>query len=70
MARFAVIKVIDEALAPLSCLTDMLSGEEHVTVSVVIPMLRLMETKILKEKDSDTQLTKDLKQRIYTDIKL
>ena len=70
MARFAVIKVIDEALAPLSCLTDMLSGEEHVTVSVVIPMLCLMETKILKEKDSDTQLTKDLKQRIYTDIKL
>lgn len=51
----AVIKSIDEALSPLTCLTDMLSGEEYVTVSVVIPMLSLMEKKILKEKD---QLTK------------
>ncbi len=67
----AVIKAIDEALAPLSCLTDMLSGEDYVTVSVVIPMLSLMETKILKEKDSDAhQLTKDLKKRIYNDIKV
>lgn len=28
----AVIKSIDEALSPLTCLTDMLSGEEYVTV--------------------------------------
>ena len=55
-----MIKSIDEALSPLSCLTDLLSGEEYVTVSVVVPMLDLMKQKILKVKDTDTQLTIDI----------
>ena len=61
-----VIKSIDEALSPLSFLTDLLSGEEYVTV---VPMLSILEKKILKINATDTCLTKDIKKGIYSDIK-
>jgi hypothetical protein len=63
-----VIKAIHDALSPLSTLTDLLSGENYVTVSVICPMLRLIESRILKEKDTDTQLTKDIKDKICSDL--
>ena len=63
-----VLQSINGALSPLSSLTDILSGETYVTVSSVIPMLQLIEASILKEKESDTQLTKDIKMRVITDI--
>jgi len=50
-------------------LTDALSGESYVTISAVLPMLHLIESSILKEEESDTQLTKDIKGRITTDLK-
>lgn len=63
-----VLQSIDQALTPLSSLTDMLSGEEYVTVSAVMPMMQLIDNKLLKETDNDTQLTKDIKQRIKQDL--
>ena len=42
--------------------------EKHATVSSVIPMLQLIEASILKEKESDTQLTKDIEMRVITDL--
>ena len=63
-----VLQSINGALSPLSSLTDILSGETYVTVSSVIPMLQLIEASILKEKGSDTQLTKDIKMRVITDL--
>ncbi len=60
-----VLQSINSALSPLSSLTDILSGETYVTVSAVLPMLQLIESSILKEKDDDTQLTKDLKNSCY-----
>ncbi len=63
-----VLQSIDSALSPLSSLTDILSGETYVTVSAVLPMLQLIESNILKEEDSDTQLTKDLKERVINDL--
>lgn len=62
-----VLKSIDSALSPLSFLTDILSGETYVTVSAVIPMLQLIKTNLLKQED-DTQLTKDIKERVITDL--
>lgn len=64
-----VLQSINSALSPLSSLTDILSGETYVTVSAVLPMLQLIESSILKEKDDDTQLTKDLKIRVITDLR-
>ena len=66
-----VLQSIHQALSPLSSLTDMLSGEEYmyVTVSAVLPMLKLIDDSLLKEEDSDTRLTKDIiKQRIKLDL--
>ncbi len=64
-----VLQSIDKALSPLISLTDILSGETYVTVSAVLPMCDLIENKVLKEEDGDTQLTKDIKERIITDLK-
>ena len=63
-----VLQSINGALSPLSSLTDILSGETYVTVSSVIPMLQLIEASNLKEKESDTQLTKDTPMRVITDV--
>ena len=56
-----VLTAIHQALSPIAALTDILSGEEYVTVSAILPMLRLFETKLLKDEADDTQLTKDIK---------
>ena len=63
-----VLKALHQALSPLSSLTEMLSGEEYVTVSAVLPMLKLIGNKLLKDDESDTRLTKDIKKRIREDL--
>ena len=63
-----VLQSIHKALSPLLSLTDILSGENYVTVSAVLPMLQLIEISVLKEDENDTQLTKDMKRRIITDL--
>ena len=47
---FDVLQSIDKAISPLSCLTDILSGEHYVTVSAVLPMLHILETDLLNVK--------------------
>lgn len=63
-----VLLSIHKALSPLLSLTDILSGENYMTVSAVLPMLQLIEISVLKEEENDTQLTKDIKRRIITDL--
>ena len=63
-----VLQSVDSALSPLSSLTDILSGEQYVTVSAVLPLLSLIENDILKASASDTPLTKDLKMKIKEDL--
>ena len=63
-----VLQAIDNAISPLSVLTDILSGEKYVTISAVLPMLHILKTDLLKEEDTDTPLTKDIKHRIVEDI--
>lgn len=58
------LQSIDAALGPLSGLTDLLSGEEYVTVSAVLPLVHLIENNTLKEHESETTLTYDIKRRI------
>ena len=59
-----VLTAIHQALSPISALTDIHSGEEYVTVSAILPMLRLFETKLLKDEVDDIQLTKDIRRHI------
>ena len=60
-----VLHAIDSAISPLSGLTDILSGEEYVTVSSVLPMLVLLETDLLKEDVKDTELANDIEYCVY-----
>ena len=39
-----------------------------MTVSAILPMLRLFETKLLKDEADDTQLTKDIRRLIKQDL--
>ncbi|XP_051798998.1 zinc finger BED domain-containing protein 4-like [Acanthochromis polyacanthus] len=56
-----VLESINSALGPLQEFTDALSGEAYVSVSYLKPVLHLLRTSILTEKDEDTDLTKEIK---------
>ena len=64
-----VLQSINVALNPLSTLTDLLSGEKYLTVSAVLSLVHLVENDILKEDESDTALTRDIKRRICQDLR-
>ena len=64
-----VLQSINAALNPLTTLTDLLSAEKYVTVSAVLPLVHLVENNILKEVESDTTLTRDIKRRICQDLR-
>jgi hypothetical protein len=63
-----VLQSVDSVLSPLSSLSDILSGEQYVTVSAVLLLVSLIENDILKSSASDTPLTKDLKTKIKEDL--
>ena len=52
------------AVGTLADFTDMLSGEQLVTVSSIKPVLHVLKRNILAEARSDTHLTADIKSRI------
>lgn len=59
-----VVESVLAVLRPLQQLTDLLSGEKYVTVSVVKPLLNHLHTQVLAAKDEDTSLTTETKTRI------
>ena len=63
-----VLESISKALSPIAELTDFLSGENHITISSVIPVLHNLKNKILVENDEDTSLTKDIKKNVIDDM--
>ena len=63
-----VLESMNKVLSQLSSLTDILSGENYVTISSVLPMIELLNNTLLKDSDGDTELTTTLKQVIKDDI--
>lgn len=61
-----VLESIHKALNPLVEFTDALSGETHVSVSCVKPVLQLFNKEVLKPGEDDTELTKAIKTTITT----
>ncbi|CAI5669823.1 unnamed protein product [Oreochromis niloticus] len=59
-----VLESVNQALHPLQDFTDALSGESYVSVSYVKPVLHLMKTSVLAEKEEDSDLTKSIKKKI------
>ena len=57
-----VLESLDAALGTLSDFTDMLSAEDFVTISAILPVIHhILKRKVLNIGDDDTQLTKDIK---------
>ena len=54
------------ALDPLSNFTDILLGEQYVTVLSVKPLLHHLITEVCLQGEADSQLTKDIKEAEYT----
>ncbi len=65
-----VLDSISAALKPLKEMTDALSGEKCVTVSAVKPLLNYITTDILVDKEGDSELTKEMKERVKVDLEI
>ena len=48
-----VLSAINDALSPLAEFTDVISGEQYVTISAVLPIVNLLNTSVLKVIRSD-----------------
>ena len=57
----SVLESIQAALGPLADFTDIMSAEDSVTLSALVPVMHLFRTKLLAESDEDTELTKSIK---------
>ena len=55
---------VQAAIGPLANFTDMLSGEEQVTLSAVRAVLHILMTEVLADSSGDTMLTSDMKSSI------
>ena len=62
-----VLESIIAALAPLRDITDLLSGEKRVTVSLIKPLLQHVY-KELSSTEEDTALTSEVKAKIKADL--
>lgn len=63
-----VLEAINKAPKPVAELTEVLFGEDNVTVSSLLPMLQLLHSDILEESEEDVQLTKDMKCGILEEL--
>ena len=59
---------IHRALSSISSLTDILSADSYVTVSTILPILNVINTKFLKGTEDDNTLTVDMKESIKTNL--
>ena len=64
-----VLESVNGALGPLRDFTDTLSAENYVTLSALNPVLHILKSEVLVDKDEDTQLTKDMKNHIQSYLK-
>lgn len=60
----AVLESVNAALKPAADFTDLLSGENYVTVSSIQPVLKLLTEDVLKPSNEDTTLTSDIKRKM------
>jgi len=61
-----VLQSVHSAIKDLAEFTDMLSGEDRVTLSALKAVLYLLKNQVLVESTTDTTLTKDIKKHILT----
>ena len=60
-----VLESVNAALLPVAEFTDFMSGEKYVSISAIKPLMRNLEDILLQEKEEESELTKNIKQRIF-----
>ena len=55
-------------LSPLAEITNVMSRENYVTSSTILPIINLLIRSVLNEKDKDVPLTNDLRDAILGDL--
>lgn len=63
-----VLESVVAVLSPLREFTDLLAGEKKVTVSAILPLLRHIQDSILANTPGESNLTKEIKARIKSDL--
>ena len=63
-----VLESISKALSPIAELRDFLSGENHITISAVLPVLHNLKAKIFSPAGDDAQLTRDIKITVIREL--
>ena len=63
-----VLKSINSVLSQLTSLTDILSGENYVTISALLPLMDVLNNSILKNDVDDTELTETIKATIKNSL--
>jgi len=66
-----VLEALNAALGPLSDFTDGLSAEHHVSVSAILPVLKILHDDVCNINEDDVTLTVDIKCKVldYLDNK-
>ncbi|XP_063955358.1 E3 SUMO-protein ligase ZBED1-like [Lytechinus pictus] len=64
----SVLEAVDKALSPVAAFTDILSGEDYVTSSSLLPMLDHLEHDALKHEEDEPDLTMAMKRDMLTKI--
>ena len=65
---FDVMESILAATAPLREMTDLLSGESHITISAVRPLIQHLSSTVLCYKNEDSKLAKEIKKTVNEDL--
>lgn len=66
--EFTILEAIVEVFKPLSVCTDALSGEDHVTISAVRPLLHHLLENVLKVESGSNGLVSELKLSISRNL--
>ena len=60
------MEAVNKALKPLAEFTDIMSGENHVTMSSVLPMMRHLAENVLQDVPDDEPMTATIKRGVLT----
>ena len=63
-----VLESVVAVLSPLREFTDLLASQKKVTVSAILPLLHHIQDTILANKPGESNLTKEIKPRIKSDL--
>ena len=67
-AEITPVEVYLEVMKPSVCSTEVIGGEQRVTLSAIRPLLHMLLSQHLAEKPSDAHLAKVVKKAVLTDM--